>query len=135
MNTIDWKNATPEQINLWKLVNGLIAWTAITPLYYQGVIAGSEFLTYDAAKLYIALELETSTNDAISAITVPDLALYNEANAINFYLRNLDSVCDTAGPTVFYWGNNASIKNVYFGRILPTGYDYMKFNGYRLDII
>jgi hypothetical protein len=131
MNTHDWINATPEQFNLWKLVNGLIAWTTITPLYYQGAIAASEFLTYAAGKLYIALEFEAGAGSL--DVANGNIVFYDMANSINFYSWNTAIVWNTTGAAVNYLVSNIVNKNIWFSRINKTNYTYMKFNGYRLN--
>ena len=87
MITQDWKNATPEQMNLWNLCNGLIAWNTITPLYYCGAVAGSEFLVYAATKIYICLEFCVNKTAAASA-TVGQAQFYDVANAVFMFTQN-----------------------------------------------
>ena len=54
MNTLGLNNASPEQqILISKILPLLVGVKTVTPLYYKGVIAGSEFVTYSAKKLYI----------------------------------------------------------------------------------
>lgn len=131
MKTIDWKNATPEQINLWKKVEPLLVLGLITPLYYQGPIAGSEFLTYDEEKLYLALEFDACYNTPTSVGGAGLILFHDEANVINFHLQNNHPVWDTAA--VEYCITNVSIKNIYFSRIETINFDYMKFNGYKIE--
>ena len=59
MNSVDWKNATPEQKNLWKYASSLIAYTTITPLFYNGPLVGSEFSVYNAGNNCICLDYES----------------------------------------------------------------------------
>jgi hypothetical protein len=127
MKTIDWKNATPEQINFWNITSAKLAFTTITPIYYLGACAGSEFETYDAAKLYIALEfgiLDSGLNTNWGFVQ-----LYNEANAASAKLTN--NVI-AYGIAYNYLKNSLFVQNVYFGRIAVTEYLSIKFNGYRL---
>lgn len=127
MKTIDWKNATPEQINFWKRCEGLIAWTTITPLYYEGLVAGSEFLTYNAGKLYIALEMKAANRTVAASY----MWLFNMANVEVFTLVDL-KMTDTAGPVVQY--ATVSVCCVYFSRIVVQTLDQIIFNGYRLNV-
>jgi len=132
MNLQSWINATPEQINFWNQVKGIIAWNTITPLFYQGTIAGSEFTAYDADKLYIALELSASSSTGFGT-SAGTIALYDELNAVSFYGRNND-IGLTAADVKTYTINNVVLKNVYFGRIVVGSLTQMVFNGYRLDV-
>lgn len=132
MTSIDWKNATPEQINLWKLCQGLLAWNTITPLSYQGVFAGSEFSVYNAAKLYLALEL----NSAHSTVGGPGFCwLYDMANVINFCIESGSSHYDVVGSIAVYQQNTFVLKNVWFSRLSVQTRDLITFNGYRLTIV
>ena len=134
MRTVLWKNATPEQINFWNLCNGLLAgWNTITPLFYQGAIAGSEFLTYNVAKLYIALELDVSTGTAIG-VNECHVNLHNMADAAIIRFKN-NSIALTAADVANFAGNTLFLKNVYFSRIDVFTYDSMRFNGYRLNVV
>ena len=116
-----WRNATPEQHNLWRQASALIAWNTITPIFYQGTTFGTEFLVYDAAKLYIALEFMPMYNAAIVSID-----LYNIANAV--FSQILSGAIGTGLQEY-------NVKNCYFSRILPSAACYIKFNGYRLTTI
>jgi len=132
MNTLNWKNATPEQKNLWDNTRGLIAWNTITPMFYQGAIAGSEFLVYNAAKLYIALELEVIYHIALVG-GAGTLFLYDIANVVNYAARN--SCGFWIGAAENDIDNSVLLKNLFFSRITTVNYSYMKFNGYRLTTI
>jgi hypothetical protein len=125
MNTLDWINATPEQKNFWKLASAKLAYATITPMFYQGVIAGTEFLTYDAAKLYIALELEFGA--AASAASQSSIGLYDETNTLSFNPAN-----DYTYAVNIFIGNSFAGKNYYFSRFITVNIANMKFNGYKL---
>jgi hypothetical protein len=137
MRTASWKNATPEQLNLWRYVSSLLVGVqTITPLYYHGVIAGSEFLTYDVKKLYLALELCFSYGSGVAFTASGLITFYNEANAISGYLQNDAPVWDTTAAAIKYTINAAKENNCYFSRItaVATTYAYIKFNGYKITI-
>jgi hypothetical protein len=129
---LDWKNASPEQINLWKIASTKIAYTTITPLYFFGANAGSEFLTYNAGKIYIALSLafdDTSTlNDNSNMVT-----LYNEANSPRNDIYSNIPMYNAGVPKIQYMLNYVECHNVWFSRLLAD-YRYMQFNGYRLNV-
>jgi hypothetical protein len=133
MNTLDWKNATPEQINFWNQCQGLIAWTTITPLFYQGTIAGSEFLVYSAAKMYIALEFEAS-GDTSADVGVSYITFYGLGDAVIRVAGNVVPVWHATEAAVKYSNNVMQLKNLYFFKITNSTYPFLKFNGYRLNI-
>lgn len=130
MNTINWKNATPEQINFWNCVKDLIAWTTITPLFYHGITTASEFEIYAATKLYIALEFCVD-GGALNAAPL-QCQLYDENDlAVREVTNTVIRGADVAG---IYLDNTIKVKNEYFSRITVNNGTFIKFNGYRLDI-
>jgi hypothetical protein len=131
MNSIDWKNATPEQINAFRAINPIFAYTTITPLFYEGGLAGSEFLTYAANKFYFALEIEFGI---VGVGTNPIYVIfYNQANVQSFSGSNSEYWYNTTAITQNNFGNSWVVKNNMFSRINPVGYAEVKFNGYRLN--
>ena len=131
MNSFDWRNATPEQINLWRYASSLIAYTTITRLYFLGAIAGSEYLTYNAGKLYIALECGPVDN----ILPVDSyIAVYNQANVVSSWLSETRPYWDVTAAAVRYVNNPCIVKNIYFSRIDNVGYTQFLFNGYRLNV-
>ena len=135
MNAEDWRNATPEQINFWNQVKGKIAWNTITPMYYQGAIGGSEFLTYAATKLYIALEVEFSAPHIPPTASTPNITLRDEADVIDFYVAHSDFEFKPTDSTLAYYLKLFRLQNVYFSRIETTLFSVMRFNGYKLTIV
>jgi hypothetical protein len=133
MITLDWKNATTEQINLWKYASGLIAYTTITPLYYDGTIAGSEFLIYNVGKLYVALNLK-AMNAGVANINFPYIQTFNNLNALKDSFNNTMILYNSVSSVEEYMGNMIDVDNIYFSRIVSGNYIYMCFNGYRLNV-
>lgn len=132
MLTINWKNATPEQLVLYQHLNHTFDITVIEPLYYQGIIAGSEFLVYDVAKIYLCLDITFTTSSGVN--TVPANNSFLDENNLDFYYSNTPSLVDNVG-VVNYCYNDATSKNLYFSRFTNAfPYLYVKFNGYRLTI-
>jgi hypothetical protein len=97
-------------------------------LYYQGVIAASEFETYNAKKLYLAWEFKVSLVPTLVAV-IANLDFYNEANALSFYLNNActDGTADTNISSSFI-----ETRNIYFSRIVTHTYTYILFNGIKV---
>jgi hypothetical protein len=122
------QDSTPEQRIVWEKVQALIGWHTITRLFYMGVSAGSEFLTYDANKLYIAFDISSAMYTLTTAANV--IELYNEANALSYKASNISVGWD--GVAVKYSNNEVLIRNVYFSRL--TAGSYIRFNGYKLTV-
>jgi len=123
-----------EQKNLLRHIRTIFAFNTVAPLYYMGVVAASEFLVYDAAKLYLALEFG-ATYAGIASTGIKYCSFYNEADAVCFGLVANSIAYDSAGSQIIYLGNSAFINNLYFSRVVATGYLHIKFNGYRLTIV
>jgi hypothetical protein len=141
MKTASWKNASPELLNLWRnlpvaFAASINAGTAtITSIYYHGVAAATEYLTYDAKKLYVALELSGTDGGAAAATTIPYINLYNEGNAIIGAMKPGCALWNATGAAINYFVLYETIKNVYFGKITPSSaVTYIKFNGFKITI-
>lgn len=104
----------------------------VVPLYRQGMIAGSEFLTY-TKKLYFALEMGISQLAPQGTSATPCVTLYNESNVASFIMNN-GSICyDSAGVEFDILPNTYFLHNVYFSRIVVTNtYSHLVFNGYKV---
>lgn len=127
----EFKNNQEAQI-LWSHLNTTFTITAVVPLFYEGTIAGSEFLTYAATKLYLCLECTLGAGGG-GGTTGERVDFYNAANAV-FFLSRLLLPCFHTG-TLVMWGivSDVTIKNFYFSRLLSSGqYLYLLFKGYRL---
>ena len=105
--------------------------TAFEPLLYEGAIAGSEFLTYDANKMYLCFDFvagfSAGANNANCRIV-----FYDEGNAIILQSQNASIAYEAVAAAIFYGKNDTEMKNLYFSRINPITYNYMKFIGYRI---
>lgn len=105
--------------------------TNITPLYHCGIVAGTPFLVYDAAILYIGLSVSIGFT-GVPAAGVTGTIFYNEANSANFNLRILSLYYD--GANFFNGHSTGTINNIYFSRIVTEGL-YMLFSGYRVNLV
>ena len=128
------KAANPTQKLLWQQVRLIVGEnSAVQQFSYMGAIAGSEFLTYSANKLYLALELwmghgNISVNQFVHT-------LYDQTNTVSY----IDSACmpyyDGTAAAVRYMPISSKLDNVWFSRVATTGlYSYMKFLGYKLTM-
>jgi len=123
-----------KQKILYNYLNATFDIDTIVPLFYQGAIAGSEFLTYDAKKLYLVLNI----NFAIAGVETPaanQIAFRNEADAVFYYLKNEMCFLEPGGPVVLFYSSNAELENLYFSRIVNTGFNDIKFIGYRITLV
>lgn len=132
MKTWDFRNSTPDQINFFRRASALIAWNTLTPIFYQGPIAG-EFIVYAATKLYLALDLKFSYNGSdIWVAAGGKVALHNIVNSTSSFLSNNVMIYQTAYR---YLLNSVDANNVVFSRLDAAGYDNMVFNGYKIEQI
>lgn len=136
MNTFDWRNATPAQINLWKAVSAIWPFQpfvdTLTPLYFCGPIAGSEFLTYNANKIYLCLEGIISGSSYVFQAGGGYTALYDMGDAVKGILTNECGSLNVTSDGFNYILLPISVKNIWFSRIALTTYNNLCFNGYRL---
>lgn len=131
--TEDFKNASPETQNAWRYVWALLAGNKnITPLVYGGDIAASEYLTYDAHKIYFANKLMIiyPSNTAIVGGAV--LQLWDKTPAVMYSAVNSYPVYDSTTPAMKYVHNPIILYNVWFSKISVTSYTQMFFNGYKI---
>lgn len=124
--------ADPRQKILWseiRLLTGQAA--AVRTLLYVGASAGSEFLTYSANKLYLALSISMAGYQSAAA-TFNYMQFYDPANAFFYNTANQALVWNTTAAAVWYVANENMVDNIYFSRIVVSGYANIKFIGYRI---
>lgn len=104
----------------------------VEPLYYRGLIAGAEFLTYVVTKMYLCLDLQCSVLTAdIDNVSLGWVHLLDEANAIEYTLENDSSYFNVSAKYMF---GNVGIQNIDFAAIEVLKYTYMKFIGYTVTL-
>jgi len=123
----------PELLNVTRHIATLAGWGnfSVTPVVYNGLIDGSEFVTYAIDKLYVAQQMQISGATGGGLPATGRVALYDHANALHGYLRNLNMVYD--GADVLYMNNDQVFLNIWFSRVIRNNYSYMMFVGYRLN--
>jgi hypothetical protein len=138
MNILTLKNNhsvtvnSAEEIAVINYACNLINWNFIIPLYYQGALAGSEFLTYNAGKIYICTNVIFGHLAGVTATTAY-AAFYDEANVNNFAVQDNGVLWDGAAPR--YQLQSLTFKNLFFSRITTTAaITQMRFIGYRLTV-
>ncbi len=127
------KNATAEQRVIWNALFLLCGdKMSIAQLYFCGLSAGTEFLTYRARRIYFALELEYGRDN--NASTLGDrIELYNENNVLNMAVYPCSVYWNTVATAAVTYGTHAKLQNIYFSRTVPaSNYDYLKFLGFRI---
>jgi hypothetical protein len=104
----------------------------VEPLYYDGLIAGSEFLTYSVNKMYICFSFFASVLAAnIEGAAVGVINFHDETDTIDL------SIHENAGffnATEKFIINSIAYGNDDFSRLDNTVYTYMKFIGYRFTL-
>jgi hypothetical protein len=134
MNTESWKYATPQQHNLYRYVKSLLVGVqTITPLFYEGTIAGSEFITYDAKKVYLCLEGWFSYG-GVPENPNPYMILNNMLNATMCLISKTTAYWDVTAAAPKWSPVIMEVKNIWFSCVISSGYSYMQFNGYKITI-
>jgi hypothetical protein len=105
----------------------------VEPLYFSGVIAGTEFLVYAATKLYICLNM-LACYPGVPLVNPAYIITYDAVNATMLYLRENVTYWDTTAANVKYAPNDLVRKNLYFSRITAQSYERIIFNGYRITL-
>lgn len=106
--------------------------TGIVPLFYTGAIAGSEFLTYAATKLYFGLIMNITNGTATPNNNFGLVTVYDEADAIFYYGTNevinfnVTAASDRSVNLTF------KLENFYCSRLVVANYSHIMFNGYRI---
>jgi len=130
LTTLDWQNATTANRNAWIKFNSLWGATpTCAPQYDMILIAGSEYLTYNAKKLYFALELYITGVTTANA-TAATLNLFDAGN--NQIYNDMNTAMDyNAGH--FYNSHGLYLQNMIFSRLtVSAAYVCIKFNGYKV---
>jgi len=99
--------------------------------HYQGASGGSEFLVYNANKLYVCFSAFFSSGAAPNNV-VGIVGIYDELNAVNMEMQTSDIVYDPGAANILFGKQNTHIKNIYFSRLVIAQYTYMVFDGYRI---
>jgi hypothetical protein len=105
----------------------------VEPLFYEGLIAGTEFLVYAITKLYITYQIKF--NGGIQFSDTPCYSnVYDENNAVVFMISNQMNWWQNNTNVNRYNANDAVENNFYFSRLDVSVLTYMMFNGYRITL-
>lgn len=132
----NYNNAPAAFNQLFDHVCDLAPYNTFAELSYHGLAAGTEFLTYNASKMYICCELVASLygNPTPAGVNV-FVTLYNEADIL--HLAGYDSIIfwDATAGNYRHSDNKTTFKNIYFSRLALGSYTYLKFIGIRATIV
>jgi hypothetical protein len=103
----------------------------ITPLFYQGVIAGSEFLTYNVNKVYLC-ESVNFMGGTSYINTSTYINLYDLTNALFVNHSSQSTYWDTVANVFRTVSESNYLYNLYFSRFLSANHGSIIFHGYRI---
>ena len=116
-----------------KVINNKLDPKSIETLNFQGLIAGSEFLTFKNNVIYIATDLHIAVSSASNVVGANSdgITLFDETNTASYFLTNSSPQFNV---TQFFLNNEIFNHDLYFSRITQqnTVYQFIKFNGFRL---
>jgi hypothetical protein len=132
----DWKNASPDFLNLWRNISNKINYNTITPIFFEGNLGATEFETYVLGKLYIGLYFSTGGDTIMydRSLSVAYTQLFDENNTLISTYSNYQCFYDTTGLKTMFKSNPLYYNNIYFSRINAIDSVSFIFNGYRLNI-
>lgn len=109
--------------------------TDIVYLFYQGVIVGSEFLTYASTKLYLCHTISTVGNLVAGGFAVCGTFFYNESNNVSHRMNFAQGYYNSGTPGINNNPVTAFEKNLYFSRLsVGASITEICFKGYRITI-
>lgn len=128
-------NNQSDFITLFKAsqVNESLNIDTIEPLSYQGVIVASEFETYDAKKLYLALKVVFPGRD-VTFVSKPSVVLYDKNNAVNLRFAEGGIAYNGLTTVLNYTCNQILNYNILFSRLVADNYIHMVFEGYKITL-
>lgn len=111
--------------------SGMTLGSAI-PFFYQGVIAGSEFLTYSANKCYVVRSFRAGVATYVSSYLCY-FNLFDKLDNLFLVLNNANAIYNASIPSVQVWGVSLLFENFWFSRIQSGGGNsHFALSGYKL---
>lgn len=127
------KSCDPEIRILWQQIRLITRENAsIRQFHYQGACAGSEYLTNVTGRLYLIINASFGHPSYGNPIN-PLITVYNESDAISFYIYNCAPVWDTTGAAIKNFDNYVTLRNFYFGRLSVVNYSHMILTGFKIQ--
>lgn len=125
------KNATAEQKIIWNQLFLLFGERlSIAQYTYTGTIAAAEFITYRARRIYFALEFIAGHTSASANNSY--IQLYNQNNAVFLNLGACSAYWNSTAAVTWYVPFSKPWHNIWFSRIVNSGYQSCHFIGYRI---
>lgn len=128
------KNAGSEEKIIWqqiRLITGEKA--AIRQLAYVGPIAGSEFITAIANKMYLAYRLNFASSTSTALAQQGSLGIINAAGTQVMFCSMNFPVWDVTAAAMKYVTRPQDFQNIYFNNVTNyANYTHMQFTGYRI---
>lgn len=119
------------------LINYVRTLVGANPTYafinFMGAVAGSEFLTYNAKKLYIAFELTAA--GSLYTNSSAYVRLQDQANVQSLNVgvgQNTYWNTTTPGPVRDNLTEKVELKNVMFSRVIFSAHTEIKFIGIKV---
>lgn len=103
----------------------------VEPFFYQGIIAGSEFLIYSINKMYIFLNIVTGRITLSSGVSI---SFYDELNAYTFDFQNVSAYWDGTALAVKIINGGIDINNIISSRIAVVSLLGIQLIGYRITL-
>lgn len=127
------KAATPEQRILWNQIFLRFGERATISQYIHfGLVSAAPFSAYTARRVFVAYQAIMS-GIGLATATPYSGALYDENNAVNGSFSSNEMAWDATAAAIRYNGIEVELKNIYFSRIVPGAYSYIRFIGYMVN--
>jgi hypothetical protein len=105
----------------------------IVPYFYEGTIAASIFLVYDANMLFFCHSLIPGyMGNPVNANAF--ITLYDENNVLALSVSSQNISYDTVAGQTLRAPLPNEIRNVYFSRLANGTYTTIRFNGYFVQV-
>ena len=128
------KNATAREKIIWNNVfNTFGERVAVSPFYFCGDAAGTEFMTYNARRLYFVLEFEMEPT--MIALNPCNIAIYDHLDNYIMAYCNIGAFWVSGGVPDYFINNVIKVENFLMSRFeVYNGSTYIKLLGFKLGI-
>lgn len=106
----------------------------VEPLWFQGLLAGTEFNNFVNTKVYLALEVKFSSTGIVPGVVIPYALLADEVDVSFFVCQNVSLVWDVTAVAMKYQANDIYVNNVIFWHLQNQIYTDISFSGYRITL-
>ena len=123
--------AAPETLLLAGYLDKNLTITGIEEIIYNA--AAPPFLIYGAGTFYFALDFRAWTTFT-EEILMPRMLFYDVNNVLALQCNSGTPVYDDIAAIVKFSGLEFKLKNIAFGRIQNTHFNYFSFIGYKITV-